>query len=94
MAEVSLGTVSRVLNNHNSVKPAIRKKVLEAIDQLGFKPDAIAQSMRVGSTRTIGCILRDLTIPPLMAFISAAHDTLDAAGFSLLISNKIGRAHV
>ncbi|WP_216365597.1 LacI family DNA-binding transcriptional regulator [Sphingobium sp. SA916] len=91
LAEVSLGTVSRVLNNHNSVKPAIRKKVLEAIDQLGFKPDAIAQSMRVGSTRTIGCILRDLTIPPLMAFISAAHDTLDAAGFSLLISNTEGR---
>jgi LacI family transcriptional regulator len=91
LADVSLGTVSRVVNKHASVKPAIREKVLAAIEQLGYEPDAIAQSMRVGSTLTIGCILRDLSIPPLMAFISAAHDTLDSAGFSLLISNTEGR---
>lgn len=91
LADVSVGTVSRVLNNHASVKPAIRERVREAINKLGYEPDAIAQSMRVGSTHTIGCILRDLTIPPLMAFISAAHDTLDSAGFSLLISNTEGR---
>ena len=91
LANVSLGTVSNVLNNNASVKAAIREKVREAIAQLGYEPDAIAQSMRAGSTRTIGCILRDLTIPPLMAFISAAHDTLDSAGFSLLISNTEGR---
>jgi len=91
LAKVSVGTVSRVLNNNTSVKPAIRERVRKAIAQLGYEPDAIAQSMRVGSTNTIGCILRDLTIPPLMAFISAAHDTLDSAGFSLLISNTEGR---
>lgn len=91
LANVSLGTASRVLNKYASVKPAIREKVLQAIDQLGYTPDAIAQSMRVGSTHTIGCILRDLTIPLLTAFIRAAHDTLDSAGFSLLISNTEGR---
>lgn len=91
LAEVSVGTVSNVLNNLATVKPAIREKVRSAIAQLGFAPDAIAQSMRVGSTHMIGCILRDLTIPLLTDFIRAAHDTFDAAGFSLLISNTEGR---
>jgi LacI family transcriptional regulator len=91
LAEVSLGTVSNVLSNRPSVKPAIRQRVIAAIEKLGYEPDAVAQSMRVGSTHTIGCILRDLSIAPLMAFIGAAHDTLDSAGFSLLISNTEGR---
>lgn len=80
-----------MVNNHASVKAEIREKVLKAIEQLGFAPNAIAQSMRVGSTSTIGCILRDVTMPLLAAFVRAAHDTLDSAGFSLLISNTEGR---
>ena len=91
LANVSLGTASRVVNNHASVKPAIREKVRQAIEQLGYAPNAIAQSMRVGSTHTIGCILRDLTIPLLTDFVRAAHDTFHGAGFSLLISNTEGR---
>lgn len=91
LAEVSLGTVSRVLNKNATVKPATHEKVRKAIEQLGYEPNAIAQSMRVGTTHTIGCILRDLTIPLLTAFIRAAHDTFDSAGFSLVISNTEGR---
>lgn len=91
LANVSLGTASRVVNNNASVKPAIREKVRQAIEQLGYAPNAVAQSMRVGSTHTIGCILRDLTIPLLTDFVRAAHDTFHGAGFSLLISNTEGR---
>lgn len=91
LADVSLGTVSRVLNNNATVKPAIREKVRKAIEQIGYAPDAIAQSMRVGSTHTIGCILRDMTIPLLTDFVRATHDTFASAGFSLLLSNTEGR---
>src|SRR5690606_8499 len=91
LADVSLGTVSRVLNNNATVRPAVREKVRKAIEQIGYAPDAIAQSMRVGSTHTIGCILRDMTIPLLTDFVRATHDTLASAGFSLLLSNTEGR---
>ncbi len=90
-AGVSTGTVSRVLNSHVTVHPDIRRKVQRAIDELGYAPNAVAQSMRNRSTHTIGCILREINIPQLAGFVKAAHDVLDEVGFSLLISNSEGR---
>ncbi len=90
-AGVSVGTASRVLNRNATVKPLVRQKVLKAIEQLGFEPNAIAQSMRSRSTHTIGCILRELNISQLAGFVRAAHNVLDEAGYSLLISNSEGR---
>lgn len=90
-AGVSVGTVSRVLNAHPTVKPDIRRKVQRAIDELGYFPNAVAQSMRIRSTHTIGCVLREINISQLADFVRAAHDVLDEVGFSLLISNSEGR---
>ncbi|WP_225712390.1 LacI family DNA-binding transcriptional regulator [Bradyrhizobium semiaridum] len=90
-AGVSTGTVSRVLNANATVHPDIRRKVQRAIDDLGYTPNAVAQSMRIRSTHTIGCILREINIPQLAGFVKAAHDVLDEVGFSLLISNSEGR---
>jgi LacI family transcriptional regulator len=90
-AGVSLGTASRVLNNKDTVHPDIRVRVQQAIEKLGYRPNAIAQSMRRRSTHMIGCIIRDINIPVLADFVRAAHDVLDEAGYSLLISNSDGR---
>jgi LacI family transcriptional regulator len=89
-AGVSIGTASRVINRKQTVKPAIRAKVLEAIEKLGYRPNAVAQSMRRRSTHIVGCIIREINIPTLADFVRAAHDVLDGAGFSLLISNSEG----
>lgn len=91
LAGVSTGTVSRVLNANATVRPDIRRRVQRAIDELGFAPNAVARSMRMRSTHTIGCVLREINIPQLAGFVKAAHDVLDAEGFSLLISNSEGR---
>lgn len=90
-AGVSIGTVSRVLNGKASVRPDIQAKVRKTIDELGYRPNAVAQSMRRRSTHMVGCIIREINIPPLAAFVRAAHDVLDKAGFSFLISNSEGR---
>jgi LacI family transcriptional regulator len=90
-AGVSTGTVSRVLNANATVHPDIRRKVQRAIDDLGYSPNAVARSMRIRSTHTIGCILREINIPQLAGFVKAAHDVLDEVGFSLVISNSEGR---
>lgn len=89
-AGVSIGTASRVINKKQTVKPAIRAKVLEAIETLRYRPNAVAQSMRRRSTQMVGCIIREINIPTLAAFVHAAHDVLDRAGFSLLLSNSAG----
>ena len=56
-ADVSLATVSRVVNGSNVVKSATKAKVEEAINRLGYKPNAIAQGLALQRTTTIGLIL-------------------------------------
>ncbi|MBJ3774549.1 LacI family DNA-binding transcriptional regulator [Acuticoccus mangrovi] len=90
-AGVSVGTASRVINNKATVRPEIRSAVLSAIDRLDYQPNAVAQSMRRRSTQLVGCIIREINIPALAAFVRAAHDELDQAGYSLVISNSEGR---
>jgi LacI family transcriptional regulator len=90
-AGVSLGTASRVVNGNARVQPELRRSVQQAINSLGYAPNAIAQSMRFRSTHTIGCVIREINLSALGAFVRAAHDVLDDAGFSLLLSNSEGR---
>ena len=44
-ANVSMATVSRVVNGNQNVKPATRKKVLEVIERLEYRPNAVAQCL-------------------------------------------------
>jgi LacI family transcriptional regulator len=62
IAGVGVGTVSRVLNNHKSVDPAVRAHVLESIRTLNYEPDAQACDLRRGATSTVGMIVRDRTM--------------------------------
>lgn len=91
LAEVSIGSVSRVVNDAADVKPHIRKAVESAIEVLGYVPNAAAKSMRMGRTRTVGCILREINIAQLGGFVSTAQNVLNESGYALLISNSEGR---
>src|SRR5260370_3578173 len=87
---VSVGWVSGVLNRNETVRPEIRDRVHQAIETLGFSPNHAAQSMRSRTTRPVGCIIREISIPPLAAFVRAAHDVLHEAGYALLLTNSEG----
>ena len=56
-ANVSLATVSRVINGSNVVKQETRTRVEEAISKLGYRPNAIAQGLALSRTTTVGLIL-------------------------------------
>ena len=56
-ADVSLATVSRVINGSEVVREDTRIKVQEAIEKLGYKPNAIAQGLALSKTTTIGLIV-------------------------------------
>lgn len=62
-AGVALGTVSRVINNKESVAPALRERVNEAARALGYVPNSVAQSMRTQSTQVVGCMVSDISNP-------------------------------
>src|SRR5690625_5576630 len=58
-ANVSMATVSRVVNGNPNVKPATRKKVLNTIEQLGYRPNAVARGLASKKTTTVGAIIPD-----------------------------------
>ncbi|MCU1546430.1 MAG: LacI family transcriptional regulator [Homoserinimonas sp.] len=87
LAGVSYQTVSRVLNNSESIKPSTRQRVLEVIDEVGYRPNQAARALVTSRTRTIG-VLSGLTshYGPTTA-VHAIELAAREAGYRLSISN-------
>ena len=66
----------------------MRTKVLAAIDELGFQPDALAQSMRTGETFTIGFVAADIGNPLFAQIAMSAEMALRHRGYSMLVANS------
>jgi DNA-binding LacI/PurR family transcriptional regulator len=62
IAGVSHQTVSRVLNDHPNVRPATRDRVLAAIRELGYRPNAAARTLVTRRTNTLGVISFNTTL--------------------------------
>ena len=60
-AGVSMATVSRVVNGNKNVKENTRKKVLEVIDRLDYRPNAVARGLASKRTTTVGVVIPDIT---------------------------------
>lgn len=60
-AGVSITTVSRVLNQYTDVNAKTRTKVLKVVEKLGYKPNAVARSLVMNRTRTIGLLVAELS---------------------------------
>jgi len=60
-ANVSMATVSRVVNGNQNVKPSTRKKVLEVIERLDYRPNAVARGLASKKTTTVGVIIPDIS---------------------------------
>ena len=84
LAGVSHQTVSRVINNKDSVLPDTRERVLQAIEKLSYQPDAIARSMARGRTCTLACLAPSLTDFTFASNIQGAESAARARGFFVL----------
>src|ERR1700722_19189162 len=87
-AVVSTATVSNVLNHTLYVSPALRARVLAAVEQLQYRPNTVARSLRLKRSHTIGMVVPDLTDPFFPAVVRGAEDVLTRAGFTLIIGNS------
>ena len=59
-AGVSMATVSRVVNGNKNVKENTRKKVLEVIDRLDYRPNAVARGLASKKTTTVGVVIPNI----------------------------------
>jgi LacI family fructose operon transcriptional repressor len=87
IAGVSTATVSRVLANHSRVKEDTRKVVLDAVEQLNYRPNLIARSLRVQKSAKIGLVVSDIRNPFFTAIGRAVEDAAYEQGYSVLMCN-------
>jgi LacI family transcriptional regulator len=87
-AGVSAGTVSHTLNHPERVLPATRKRVLDAIAQLGFVPDAHARALKGGPVRVIGLVVLDIGSPFFMQAARAVERCARDAGHVVILSSS------
>ena len=91
-AGVSIKTVSRVVNGETTVAPALAARVRAAIEELGYRPDPAASSLRRrdGRSRTIAIVLEDLANPFSAAVHRAVVDAARARGVLVLSASSDG----
>ena len=84
-AGVGVGTVSRVLNDSPLVTAGMRVRVLGAIEELGFRPNAAARSLSVGRTHHVGVVAPFFTSPSSVERLRGVSEHLTARGYGLLL---------
>lgn len=89
LAGVSQAMVSYVLNNNTniSIPPETRQQILDAIDELGYVPNTVARSLRTSKTRTIACVVVDITNPFHTIFARGVQDVAEQQDYELVLYN-------
>ena len=90
MAGVSTSTVSHVINNDRFVSEAIREKVEAAVKDLNYAPSALARSLKLNQTRTIGMLITASTNPFYSELVRGVERSCFERGYSLVLCNTEG----
>lgn len=87
-ANVSMATVSRVVNGNPNVKPTTRKKVLDAIERLGYRPNAVARGLASKKTTTVGVIIPDISSIFFAELARGIEDIATMYKYNIILSNS------
>jgi LacI family transcriptional regulator len=87
-AGVSIGTVSNVLNRPDSVAPATRQRVLDAISALGYVRNDSARQLRAGRSRTIALVVLDVANPFFTDVARGAEAAAEQSGAMVIVCNS------
>ncbi|MGN1386597.1 MAG: catabolite control protein A [Bacillus sp. (in: firmicutes)] len=87
-ANVSMATVSRVVNGNPNVKPVTRKKVMDVIDRLGYRPNAVARGLASKKTTTVGLIIPDISNIFYAELARGIEDIATMYKYNIILSNS------
>ena len=85
MAGVSHSTVSRALQGTGRMSDETRARILALADELGYTPDALAQSLVRGRTKTIGVVVTTIADPFVAGIIDGIEEVAGKAGYTVLL---------
>lgn len=86
-AGVSRTTVSHVINHPDRISKSLRERVQAAIDELGYRPNPQAQSLRTGRTNLIAVLIPDILNPGYSELVKVVQAELEKANLDPLIFN-------
>ncbi len=87
-ANVSIATVSRVINRSaHKVSPETRKRVQKAIKELDYRPNALARSLHMKKSMTIGVIIPDISNHYYAEIVRGVQDVADREGYNIILQN-------
>lgn len=84
---VSIATISNILNGKENVSEETRNRVLKAVEELGYKPNYLARSLRLQKTKTIGLILEDITAFSSCHIVEGIMGCLEHHGYKVIFEN-------
>jgi LacI family transcriptional regulator len=85
---VSITTVSKVLNNHDDISEATRARVLAKVNELGYQPNAVARSLTLRSTKTLGIVIPDLMHSFFVEIVAGIEKVASPRGYGLLLCSS------
>ncbi|MDO5728991.1 MAG: LacI family DNA-binding transcriptional regulator [Actinomycetaceae bacterium] len=88
VADVSIATVSRVLNKHETVDPRLAKRVRRAVEELGYIPNLSGRTLRGKNSRIFAAIVPNLMDPFYVDVISAFEQVVSEHGYHVLLCNS------
>ncbi|MDI6604363.1 MAG: LacI family DNA-binding transcriptional regulator [Thermoanaerobacteraceae bacterium] len=86
-ANVSIATVSRVLNNSAVVTDETKQRVLDAIKKTGYKPNALARSLKIQKTHTIGVVIPDISSTFYPEVVRGVEDVASMYDYNIFLCN-------
>jgi LacI family transcriptional regulator len=89
-AKVSKATVSRVINKKDGVSPEIESRVLEAVKELNFRPNKLAQALKRKKSNSLGLVIPSVENPVFAQVIKVVEETSQKYGFSIILCNTEG----
>lgn len=86
-SNVSVATVSRILNNLEGYSEETRKKVMQVVDKIGYQRNDVARNLKIKSTHTIGILLPDVSTNFYMEILKGIEEAAHINGYSVIICN-------
>lgn len=90
LAEVSVATVSAVINGRPAVSDELTKRVRHAIDALNYHPDFLARSLRMQRSQILGIVMPQFASSYYAEVLRGVEDVASRDGYSILVSNSRG----
>ena len=93
-AQVSVGSVSRALNNYPHVSEELKSRVMAAALELDYEPAFLANGLRRGQTSSVGFLVGTIANPVISTIFEAASEALSAKGYAVTLVSSRNQAEL